>query len=83
MGNLAERGSSIVEGYGAADYTYQSILNPNAHIAEVCPTGPCNSPSAMPGNFSIRISDPQSMIDLLTYILGDTLETTGVEVTLP
>lgn len=83
LGNLAERGSSIVEGYGAADYTYESILNPNAHIAEVCPTGPCNSPSAMPGNFSIRISDPQSMIDLLTYILGDTLETTGVEVTLP
>jgi cytochrome c2 len=80
LGNLAERGSSIVEGYGAADYTYESILNPNAHIAEVCPTGPCNSPSAMPGNFSIRISDPQSMIDLLTYILGDTLETTGVEV---
>ena len=80
LGDLAERGGSIVEGYGAADYTYESILNPNAHIAEVCPTGPCNSPSAMPGNFSIRISDPQSMIDLLTYILGDTLETTGVEV---
>ena len=80
LGDLAERGGSIVEGYGAADYTYESILNPNAHIAEVCPTGPCNSPSAMPGNFSIRISDPQSMIDLLTYILGDTRETTGVEV---
>lgn len=80
LGDLAERGGSIVEGYGAADYAYESILNPNAHIAEVCPTGPCNSPSAMPGNFSIRISDPQSMIDLLTYILGDTLETTGVEV---
>ena len=80
LGDLAERGGSIVEGYGAADYTYESILNPNAHIAEVCPTGPCNSPSAMPGNFSIRISDPQSIIDLLTYILGDTLETTGVEV---
>lgn len=80
LGDLAERGGSIVEGYGAADYMYESILNPNAHIAEVCPTGPCNSPSAMPGNFSIRISDPQSMIDLLTYVLGDTLETTGVEV---
>lgn len=80
LGDLAERGSSIIEGYGAADYMYESLLNPNAHIAEVCPTGPCNSPSAMPGNFSIRISDPQSMIDLLTYVLGDTLETTGVEV---
>ena len=80
LGDLAERGGTIVEGYAAADYMYESLLNPNAHIAEVCPTGPCNTPSGMPGNFSIRIRDPQSMIDLLTYILGDTLETNGVEV---
>jgi mono/diheme cytochrome c family protein len=80
LGDLAERGSTIVEGYAAADYMYESLLNPNAHIAEECPTGPCNTPSGMPGNFSIRIRDPQSMIDLMTYVLGDTLETNGVEV---
>ena len=80
LGDLAERGDSIVEGYAAADYAYESILNPNAHIAEVCPTGPCNTPSGMPGNFSARIREPQAMIDLLTFILGDNLETSGVEI---
>lgn len=80
LGDMAERGGSIVDGYAAADYLYESILNPNAHIAENCPTGPCNTPSGMPGNFAVRIRDPQSMIDLMTYILGDTLETTGVEI---
>jgi hypothetical protein len=34
----------------------------------------------MPGNFSARIREPQSMVDLLTYILGGDLESTGVEV---
>lgn len=80
LGDLAERGDDIVEGHTAADYAYESILNPNAHIAENCPTGPCSSPSQMPGNFSARIREPQSMVDLLTYILGGDLESTGVEV---
>lgn len=80
LGDMAERGDSIVDGYAAADYLYESILNPNAHIAENCPAGPCNTPSGMPGNFSIRIREPQDMINLMTYILGDNLETMGVEV---
>jgi len=80
LGDMAERGGTIVDGYAAADYTYESILNPNAHIAAECPAGPCATPSGMPGNFSVRIRDPQAMIDLLTYILGDTLETSGVEI---
>ena len=80
LGDLAERGGTIVEGYAAADYLYESILNPNAHIAAECPTGPCGSPSAMPGNFSARIREMQNMVDLMTYILDDNLETNGVEV---
>lgn len=80
LGDLAARGGSVVDGYAAADYLYESILAPNAHIAAECPTGPCGMPTGMPRNFGTRIRDPQSMIDLMTFILGNNLETTGVEI---
>ena len=37
----------------------QSILDPNAVIAEDCPTGPCTSPSVMPPNFGERFTARQ------------------------
>jgi len=42
-----------------ADEIRQSILDPNAVIAEACPTGPCPNPSAMPPNFGDRLTGKQ------------------------
>jgi mono/diheme cytochrome c family protein len=73
LGDIAERGGTIIDGYSAADFVYESILEPNAHIAEECPTGPCTGPpSAMPDNFPLRMGEnPQDLRDLMTYILGE------------
>ncbi|MDX1413716.1 MAG: cytochrome c [Candidatus Promineifilaceae bacterium] len=77
LGDINERGPEIVEQLDGvettADYVYQSILDPNAHIAEQCPTGPCaGPPSAMPDNFALRMGEnPQDMVDVMTYILGE------------
>ncbi len=71
LGEIAEAGATRVEGYTAAQYIYESILNPNAFVAPDCPSGPCASPSGMPPNFGDRISNnPQDMADLLAYLLG-------------
>lgn len=72
LGNIAEVGATRVDGQSAEDYVYHSVLDPNAFIAPDCPTGPCNDPSLMPGDFAFRMStDPQMMADLLSYLLGD------------
>lgn len=42
-----------------ADEIRQSILDPNAVIAEQCPSGPCPNPSAMPPNFGDRFTGKQ------------------------
>ncbi len=70
-----------IDGYTAADYTYESILNPSAYISPECPTGPCaGPPSAMPNNFATRMT-LQDMADILAYMLGsDTFDTSGVEI---
>ncbi|RMH01779.1 MAG: hypothetical protein D6706_01335 [Chloroflexi bacterium] len=71
LGEIAEVGATREEGKSAAQYVYESILDPNAFIAPDCPTGPCTSPSAMPGNFAERMAaNPQDMADLLTFLLG-------------
>ncbi|HSH03369.1 MAG TPA: c-type cytochrome [Anaerolineae bacterium] len=76
QGNIAEEGATKIEGYTAADYLYESILNPNAYIAEECPTGPCAA-GVMPQNFATALND-QQMADLLAYLLGDnTFESTA------
>ena len=43
----------------AADEIRQSILDPNAVIAQDCPTGPCLNPSVMPPNFGERFTARQ------------------------
>jgi mono/diheme cytochrome c family protein len=72
LGNIAERGGSIVEGQDALQYVYHSILYPSDHIAAECPTGPCaGPPSTMPANFGQRMGEnPQDMADILAYLLG-------------
>ena len=71
--NIAVDGATRVDGYSAAQYVYESILNPNAFIAPDCPTGPCAGPvSSMRQTFAFDMgSNPQDMADLLAYILGE------------
>jgi mono/diheme cytochrome c family protein len=72
LGDIATVGETRVEGQSAAQYVYESILNPDAFIAPDCPNGPCaGPPSAMPHNFGERMAaNPQDMADLLGLILG-------------
>jgi mono/diheme cytochrome c family protein len=71
MGDLAEIGGDRVPGQDALQYTYESILYPNAYIVPECPTGPCASPSSMPGNFGARMGEnPQDMADIIAYLLN-------------
>lgn len=82
LGDIAEEGGDRVEGYTAADYVYESILLPNAHIAPECPNGPCGDPSPMPGNFGERMT-LQDMADVMAYLLGTTTFESEAEVIYP
>ncbi len=63
-----------IEGTSAAQYIYDSILEPNEFIAPVCRDGlPCEQPSAMPEYGSLV--SLQDVADLVTYLLQEqTLE---------
>lgn len=70
----------VLEGYLAADYVYESILNPNAHIAPECPIGPCQGPpSAMPETYGLRMTY-QDIADVMAYVGLDTQNSSGVEI---
>jgi cytochrome c551/c552 len=72
LGDIAERGGQVVEGWSAAQYVYQSILHPNDIIAADCPAGPCiGPPSDMRQDLAVVLADnPQDMADLLAFLLG-------------
>ena len=72
LGDIAEVGSTRVEGLTADEYVYESILDSSAFISPECPTGPCaGPPSAMPDNFPLRMSEnPQDLQDLMSFIFG-------------
>jgi len=57
-----------------------SILDPNAFIAENCPTGPCISPSLMPPNFGERFTARQleTLVNFLASLGGPTSGTPAV-----
>ena len=58
-----------LNGIGArldSDGIYQSIINPNAVIAEDCPTGPCAA-GLMPQNFS-EILTAEQLDDLVSFL---------------
>ena len=82
LGDIDEEGAGRVEGYTAADYVYESILNPNAHIAPDCPNGPCSEPSAMPPDFSVRMTQ-QDMADVISFLLGTGEFESSAEIQLP
>ena len=48
------------------EYVHESILAPDAVIAENCPSGPC-LPGLMPKNFGDRLSD-ENFNDLIAYL---------------
>lgn len=82
LGNIAEIGPELREGYTAADYIYESVLKPNAFIAPECPNGPCPEPSPMPANFGERMS-LQDMADIMSFLLGETQFESNVAVEYP
>ena len=57
-----------VSGKSAAQYLYESILDPNAYIALQCKNHRCEDPSAMPpfGEFL----GTQDMADIIAYLLS-------------
>lgn len=72
LGEIGTVGATRIEGVGAQQYVYDSILHPNNFIVPECPTGPCAEPSAMLATFAFNLSlNPQDMADLLAYLLGD------------
>lgn len=86
LGVLAEEAGERIAGYTAADYIYESILLPNAHIAPECLTGgepgACLEPSTMLNNFGERMTE-QDMADVIAYILGITEFESNVDVQYP
>ncbi len=54
LGNLDERAGNTVPGEDALTYVHNSIVNPQAHVAEGYP-----SPSLMPANFADRMTDEE------------------------
>jgi mono/diheme cytochrome c family protein len=86
LGTLADEAGDRIEGYTAADYIYESILLPNAHIAPDCliggQPGPCAEPSTMLNNFGQRMTE-QDMADVIAYILGVTEFESNVDVQYP
>lgn len=69
LGNIGNDAATRVEGASAAQYIYQSILDPNAFIAPTCANDqPCGSPSGMPATFGSSMSQ-QDMADIIAYYL--------------
>lgn len=68
VANKAERLAEELGLSGPREYLRQSIVEPNAHISEDCPTGPCADPSAMPTNFEAQLSEEQ-IDDLVAFLM--------------
>lgn len=52
---------------GPEEYIRQSIVEPNAHISEDCPTGPC-TPGVMPANYKDQFTEKQ-INDLVVFLM--------------
>lgn len=77
LGEIAEVGATRIDGYDTTQYMYESIMNPAQYIVEECPSGPCAN--AMNNNFGERMGEsPQDLIDIMTWLLGDSLDTESI-----
>jgi mono/diheme cytochrome c family protein len=67
--NFSRVGATRVVGMSAAQYAYESLLNPGAFIAPECAgQGPCAQTSTMP-LYGETLS-PQEMADLISYLVN-------------
>lgn len=69
LGDFARVGATRVAGKSAAQYAYESLLDPNALIAPECAAGvPCARPSIMP-LYGESVTQ-QEMADLVRYLVS-------------
>lgn len=69
LGELARVGATRVKGMSAAQYAYESLLDPNAVIAPECADHrPCARPSSMP--LYGEVLSPREMADLVNYLVS-------------
>lgn len=69
LANFSRVGATRVSGMSAAQYAYESLLNPGAFIAPECAgQGPCAQTSTMP-LYGETLS-PQEMADLISYLVN-------------
>ncbi|AKJ03207.1 Hypothetical protein AA314_04833 [Archangium gephyra] len=69
LANFSRVGATRVAGMSAAQYAYESLLNPGAVIAPECSgQGPCAQTSTMP-LYGESLS-PQEMADLISYLVN-------------
>ncbi len=69
LGDFARVGATRVAGMSAAQYAYESLLDPGAFIAPECAgQAPCARPSTMP-LYGETLS-PQEMADLISYLVN-------------
>lgn len=67
LGGIAEVAGARQSGKGAAQYLYESLLDPDAFIAPECAGGPCARPSAMPRYGEVL--SLQDAADLVAFLL--------------
>ncbi|PTL80688.1 cytochrome c family protein [Vitiosangium sp. GDMCC 1.1324] len=73
LGDFARVGATRVAGQSAAQYAYESLLDPNAFIAPECSgQAPCSRPSIMP--LYGEVLSQQEMADLISYLVGSRAE---------
>ncbi len=69
LSEIGVQAGARVEGMDAAEYLYQSIVDPNAFVVPECPLGPC-PPNVMPANFADLLSEEeiQAVVDFLVTL---------------
>ncbi len=68
---IGTEAATRIQGLTAAQYLYESILDPNAAIAPLCAGGqPCAEPSTMP--FYGELLSPAEMADLVAFLIQQT-----------
>lgn len=68
--HLATKAAEVASKAGASsaeEYIRQSIVDPNAYIAEECPTGPCVA-GTMPNTFKDTLTE-QQINDLVAFLM--------------
>lgn len=74
---IGDEAGMRISGTGADDYLRQSILDPGAFIAPLCPSGDCPE-NVMPPNFGEKLTNEE-----ITLVVNYLLTLTGEEVTAP